>query len=129
MLTLYGQTVWLKDLNDPALAPAVYDWVEAMLAAGGVLPAPDTLADHVWQRYLAAPDHAPAFEPVLADATGSDDAFEGLDPVCLMAVDAATAKHRVEHDGRIYAFCAPSCKKLFAADPESYLTGAAARAM
>lgn len=132
MLILYGQTIWLKDLNDTALASAVYDWIEAMLASGGVIPAPGALADHVWQRYLPATDGAvPAFEPAGADVSGAadEDALEGLDPVCLMAVDVATAKHRAEHDGRTYAFCAPSCKKMFVADPESYLSGAASRAM
>lgn len=132
MLVLYGRTIWLKDLNDAALAPAVFDWIEAMLAAGGVLPAPDGLAEHVWQRYLEPPDgvtHAVDLGSAGARAVADEDAFDGLDPVCLMAVDVATAKHRVEHDGRTYAFCAPSCKKMFVADPESYLSGAASRAM
>lgn len=132
MLILHGRTTWLKDLNDPALAPAVFDWIEAMLASGSVLPAPSALADHVWQRYLPAPDGAePAFELAGAGVSGAadEDAFEGLDPVCLMAVDVATAKHRAEHEGRTYAFCAPSCKKMFVADPGSYLSGAASRAM
>ncbi|MCL4230963.1 MAG: YHS domain-containing protein [Dehalococcoidia bacterium] len=38
-----------------------------------------------------------------------------------MDVDPATAKHAVEFQGRVIAFCAPSCKKQFLADPESYL--------
>lgn len=131
MLVLYGQTIWLKDLNDPALAPLVYDWIEAMLAAERVLPAPGILAERAWQRYLPAPDGAaPAARPVRAGADAPDeDPFDGLDPVCLMAVDVATAKHRAEHDGRTYAFCAPSCRKLFVADPASFLSGAASRAM
>jgi YHS domain-containing protein len=132
MLVLYGETIWLKDLNDPALATAVYDWIEEMLASGHVIPAPAALADHVWQRYLPAPDggvdHSLQQAAPMPAAT-SEDAFDGLDPVCLMAVDVATARHRLEHEGRTYAFCAPSCKKLFAADPESYLSGVASRAM
>lgn len=132
MLVLYGQTIWLKDLNDPALAGAVYDWIEAMLAGGGILRAPEALADHVWQRYLPAAEHGTApidLGGAAASAVADEDAFDGLDPVCLMAVDVATAKQCVDHDGRTYAFCAPSCKKMFVADPESYLSGAAARAM
>lgn len=130
MLILYGQTVWLKDLNDPALAPVVYDWIEDMLAAGEILPAPSGLSDHVWQRYL--PSVATAgieFGGFAASEEVSADAFDGLDPVCLMAVDPATSRHRAEHEGRTYAFCAPACKKLFQADPESYLSGTASQPM
>jgi YHS domain-containing protein len=130
MLVLYGQTVWLKDLNDPSLAPAVYDWIEEMLTAGRVLPAPPALAEHVWQRYLPAGDEAARLSTAAPSPAEADaDLFDGLDPVCLMAVDPATTRHRFEHQGRSYAFCAPSCKKLFAADPESYLSGAASRPM
>ncbi|MGH2946955.1 MAG: YHS domain-containing protein [Solirubrobacteraceae bacterium] len=129
LLVLFGQTIWLKDLNDSSLAPAVWDWVEAMLEAGAVLPPPAALADHVWDRYRpAAPGSAlPMFEAAPEEA--AEDALDGLDPVCLMAVDVGTARHRVEHDGRTYAFCAPACKKLFLADPESYLSGASRRAV
>ena len=40
LLQIFGRSIWLKDLNDPALIPAVYDYAEAMLAAGRVLPPP-----------------------------------------------------------------------------------------
>jgi len=36
-----------------------------------------------------------------------------IDPVCGMAVDLATATITLEHDGTLYAFCAPVCKKVF----------------
>ena len=42
----------------------------------------------------------------------------------VMEVDPATTRHKVEYQGRTIAFCAPSCKKMFLADPEAYLTGA-----
>jgi Cu+-exporting ATPase len=43
------------------------------------------------------------------------------DPVCGMTVDPATARHKYEHGGRTYYFCAPGCRSAFAADPERYL--------
>ena len=44
------------------------------------------------------------------------------DPVCGMSVDAATAKHRFEHDGTTYYFCCDGCRTKFAADPARYLS-------
>jgi Cu+-exporting ATPase len=46
------------------------------------------------------------------------------DPVCGMTVDPHTAKHRAEHAGRTYYFCAAGCRAKFAADPEKYLSPA-----
>ena len=43
------------------------------------------------------------------------------DPVCGMTVDPAMAKGgQVEHEGRAYAFCGPSCRDKFLADPARY---------
>lgn len=36
-----------------------------------------------------------------------------IDPVCGMTVDLATAKLTLEHDGTLYAFCAPVCHRIF----------------
>jgi Cu+-exporting ATPase len=58
---------------------------------------------------------------LLTSADDDADGLERLDPVCLMDVDPATARHRVEYDGRTIVFCAPSCKRQFLADPEAYL--------
>jgi Cu+-exporting ATPase len=44
------------------------------------------------------------------------------DPVCGMAVDPATAKHRSEHAGQTYHFCSSGCRKRFEADPVRYVT-------
>jgi len=46
------------------------------------------------------------------------------DPVCGMTVDPHTAKHRAEHAGRTYYFCAAGCRTKFVADPEKYLSPA-----
>jgi YHS domain-containing protein len=47
-----------------------------------------------------------------------------VDPVCGMEVDLGTARHRGEHDGRAYAFCAAGCQRAFEADPTKYLARA-----
>lgn len=44
------------------------------------------------------------------------------DPVCGMDVDPHTAKHKAEHGGRTYYFCAAGCRTKFIADPARYLT-------
>jgi YHS domain-containing protein len=46
------------------------------------------------------------------------DAPEGstIDPVCGMPVERATARFTLSHDGVDYAFCAPSCRKVFVED-------------
>ena len=43
------------------------------------------------------------------------------DPVCEMAVDPHTAKHRATHAGRPYYFCSAGCRSKFVADPDNYL--------
>lgn len=125
LLQIWGRSIWFKDLNAPDLAAKVFDYIEAMLAAGAVLPVPGSLAGHVYERYLTPAEAAPQMtfgEPAEADS------LDGLDPVCLMQVDIATTRHRVEYEGRPIGFCAPSCKKLFLADPQAYLTDSPALA-
>lgn len=123
LLQIWDRSIWFKDLNSPDLAPKVFDYIEAMLAAGSVMDVPESLAGHVYERYLTPTDAAPVMtfgEPAEADS------LDGLDPVCLMEVDLATARHKIEYEGRTIGFCAPSCKKLFLADPQAYLTGSSA---
>ncbi len=113
LLQLYGQSIWLKDLNDDALIPQVFAYIDAMLAAGHGLPAPAALADHVYARYLGGPSDAAAE----ADAGG----LERLDPVCLMDVDPATARYSSVYQDQVIYFCAPGCKKAFDRDPQAYI--------
>jgi len=120
LLQLHGRSIWFKDLNQPALAGLVFDYVEAMLEAGNVLPVPAALTGHVYERYLTPDEPAPS---------EGLDALEGLDPVCFMTVDPATTRHTIVHEGRTFAFCAPACRKMFLADPESYLSGVASAPM
>ena len=51
-----------------------------------------------------------------------DHAHKAKDPVCGMSVDPHTAKHKAEHGGRTYYFCAAGCRTKFIADPARYLT-------
>ncbi len=125
LLQIWGRSIWLKDLNAPQLATAVFDYIEAMLAAGSILPVPDALTGHAYERYLTPGEAAPQ---MTFGASPTEETSDGLDPVCLMEVDLGTTRHTVEYEGRTVGFCAPSCKKLFLADPGAYLasTGAAA---
>src|SRR6266702_6565692 len=45
----------------------------------------------------------------------------GIDPVCGMIVEIATARHRSALDGQDYYFCCPACKRLFERNPQEYL--------
>jgi xanthine dehydrogenase accessory factor len=47
---------------------------------------------------------------------------EALDPICGMAVEIATARHRSELGGRTTYFCCLPCKETFEHDPQRYLT-------
>ena len=47
-----------------------------------------------------------------------------LDPVCGMTVDPLTSKHRHDHEGTTYHFCAANCRTKFIADPQRYLVPA-----
>ena len=93
LLQLHGRSIWLKDINDPALIPAVYDYAQAMLDAGAVLPPRPLLADHVYERYLPPPE---ARYTPLVEGGSDGDGLERLDAVWLMEVDPASARHTVE---------------------------------
>ncbi|HEU0115042.1 MAG TPA: XdhC family protein, partial [Thermomicrobiales bacterium] len=44
-----------------------------------------------------------------ADAPAAPTTAEAIDPVCGMTVTIAGARHKAEHDGRVYYFCCPGC--------------------
>lgn len=119
LLQVHGRSIWLKDLNRPELIPAVFDYAVRMLEESRVLPPPEALTEHVYERY-SMPPTGEWFE-LIESAGDGEDSLARLDPVCLMDVDPATARHTVEYAGRVIAFCAPSCKKQFLANPESFL--------
>ncbi len=45
----------------------------------------------------------------------------GVDPVCGMTVDPATAKARADYKSATYYFCCAGCRTKFIANPEKYL--------
>ena len=52
---------------------------------------------------------------------GDKPATAVIDPVCGMTVDPATARGKVDYQGRTYYFCSTSCVGKFQADPTRYL--------
>ena len=45
----------------------------------------------------------------------------GLDPVCKMEVNPASAEARSEYEGQTFYFCSMRCKQAFDADPTRYI--------
>jgi cobaltochelatase CobN len=122
LLVIHGRSIWLKDLNDDGLIPAMFDYIEAMVGAGQVLPPPPALREHVYDRFLPPPmsDFAP-----LVPSEDDGGGLERIDPVCLMDVDPATTRWSTVHKGRTIYFCAPACKRAFERDPDSYAISSA----
>lgn len=119
LLQIYGHSIWLKDINDDALIALVFDYIEAIFAAGKVLRPSAILEQHIYARYQPAPEHYEL--PIIASEAADEGGLERLDPVCLMDVDPATAKYSLEYAGRMYYFCAPGCKKAFEREPQAYI--------
>jgi len=95
----------------------------AGLDLGGVTPAEvalSILAEIVQAQRAprAALRRVPA--PALAGPAPEPEAPFATDPVCGMAVEVATARHTLEHEGRTHYFCCPHCKAHFARDPARY---------
>ncbi|MBN9248593.1 MAG: heavy metal translocating P-type ATPase [Hyphomicrobium sp.] len=82
---------------------------------------PGTPAKSCCSRNHAAHGHT-------AHEHAGDASAKAKDPVCGMTVDPHTAKHRAEHGGKTYYFCAAGCRTKFVADPARYLEPEAAKA-
>lgn len=121
LLQIFGRSIWFKDLNSVELVPLVFDYIDAMLVTGRVLPVPTALLGHVYERYLTPADLPPVMSFGVSEPVDPIEALEGLDPVCLMQVEVETSAHVAVHGGRTFAFCADSCKRAFLADPARYL--------
>jgi YHS domain-containing protein len=67
----------------------------------------------------AADDSGATKEVAVSIAAG-----KARDPVCGMAVDPGTTKHRAEHGGQTHYFCCDGCKAKFLADPTRVLKSA-----
>ncbi len=125
MLMIHGRAIWFKDLNEDRLIPMIFDYAEAILARGAFIPPAGELAEHVYERY-APIENAPGESAGLAAAENAEPAnFDGIDPVCMMTVDQATAEWRSEYGGKAYYFCCAGCKRSFDKSPASYLGGGA----
>ena len=67
-----------------------------------------------WSAARRPASCAPASRPARCEVA--------IDPVCGMAVDVGTtARHRSEHAGNVYLFCAAGCQRHFEADPGKFL--------
>ena len=55
------------------------------------------------------------------DGSDTGEREHAVDPVCGMSVDPRTSAHRADHGGKIYHFCAASCRAKFIANPARYL--------
>lgn len=80
------------------------------------------LAQIVQERRAASFRPRPASPPPPSERP----AAEALDPVCGMTVRVAGARHRAQHAGRDFYFCAAVCRERFLAEPERYLAVAEA---
>ena len=76
------------------------------------------LAEIVKEQRAAASRPVGPLEPAASE--------EALDPVCGMTVRVAGARHRAQHGGRDFYFCAAGCRERFVANPERYLAVAEA---
>jgi xanthine dehydrogenase accessory factor len=72
----------------------------------------------------SAPEPIRRLLPLLDQPVGATTAVAAaptaIDPVCHMTVAAVPETLHLEHNGKIWYFCAPGCRKAFAADPASY---------
>lgn len=124
LLQLNNRSIWFKDLNDDRYIGLIFDYIEALLQDQQAVP-PTELADHIFERFLPTVEVtgvSPALVAAPTTTTTTDEAsLEGLDPVCLMAVDPTTARWKSEYEGTTFYFCAPACKKTFDREPQVYV--------
>jgi P-type Cu+ transporter len=72
------------------------------------------------EKYLS-PDRSASGLVTLGTAKAQSAKQKVKDPVCGMDVDPATAKHKLDHAGKLYYFCSAHCNEKFQADPDLYL--------
>src|SRR6266511_2984650 len=78
------------------------------------------MAEIIQRRHALAGIAQAVLEESAAAAVALASA-EAIDPVCGMSVAIERAKYTYEHEGQIYYFCCPGCRKSFANEPEQYL--------
>jgi cobaltochelatase CobN len=72
MLLFDGRPIWFHSLNEQRLIVELYDYIEAMLAADALLPAPASLKPHIFNGF--AWDGAQAGLPARADPSAEQPA-------------------------------------------------------
>ncbi len=123
MLQVLGRSIWFKDLNADHHIEQLFEYAAGLILADHVSAPTGELAAHVFERYTAPPN---SDYIAFGDVSAAPIDFNGIDPVCMMTVDPATAKWRSTHNGTEYCFCAPGCKGAFDEAPGQYLGGAIA---
>jgi YHS domain-containing protein/uncharacterized membrane protein YraQ (UPF0718 family) len=85
-------------------------------------------SDHCQHRFTADPvRYLTTAAGSASDPTGTLNRIEsqtGIDPVCGMTVDVASAEHTADHHGTRYYFCGAGCQAAFLKDSQSYVTQA-----
>ncbi|WP_034388009.1 cobaltochelatase subunit CobN [Deinococcus sp. YIM 77859] len=71
-LVFDGHDVWFHSVNDPWLVRAIFDYIEAMLAADGYQPPPPELVEYTFQGYSWEAASAAAPSAVSAPAVPSE---------------------------------------------------------
>jgi len=50
-----------------------------------------------------------------------EEAIMALDPVCMMEITPDSAEAQLVYEGETFYFCCDECKRIFDADPETFL--------
>jgi cobaltochelatase CobN len=94
MLLLDGRPLWFHSLNDETLIVALYDYIEALLAADQIVPPPEILAPHIFNGFAwdGAPQHTASTRPAeTAQATGDAIVVLAQADTDLLALEGARA--------------------------------------
>jgi xanthine dehydrogenase accessory factor len=81
---------------------------------------PEEIAVSILAEVIQVRRSAPPRAGAPTGAGAAAMAAEARDPVCGMAVEVATARHRSEVGGRPVYFCCAGCQARFDADPARY---------
>jgi PAS domain S-box-containing protein len=101
-----------------ALCRAIVDVHRGTIRAENRVPGPGAVFT---VEFPAAPEE-PAGPPGLDRASGiPQEVAMGLDPVCQMEVNPASAAAQSEYQGVPFYFCSLECKRKFDADPRQYV--------
>ena len=92
-----------REQPEPATAPAPEPLILTPTAAAGSEQPPESTP-----------------EPLILMPIAAEGGEQGIDPICGMTVDVATARHTTEYEGQTVYFCAAGCRQRFEQEPERY---------